>query len=175
MKCLTTLRRTCTGSAESLNRRDDWPWTTYKPCQNYDFLSMYDIIFTTSDSKLFSLNVSESSVTTPDLTPLPTCTTFYTSSPSPFSPTALLTNFSLKAPHTPTPQLYFVNKTSLMQFLGIYCTLVISTCFGYYVHPSSGAQLCSTSWNSTPNDTLHAHIYCTFPPVHNCAPEDGWT
>jgi len=37
----------------------------------------------------------------------------------------------------------FVNKTSLMQFLGIYCILVSSTCFGRYVHPSSGAQLCT--------------------------------
>ena len=36
-------------------------------------------------------------------------------------------------------------------------------------------QLEALSLNSTPNDTLHAHIYCTFPPVHNCAPEDGWT
>jgi len=24
-------------------------------------------------------------------------------------------------------------------------------------------------------DTPHAHIYCTFPAVHNCAPEDGLT
>ena len=30
-----------------------------------------------------------------------------------------------------------------MQFLGIYCTLVSSTCFGCYVHPSSGAQFCT--------------------------------
>ena len=38
----------------------------------------------------------------------------------------------------------FVNKTSLMQFcLGIYCILFSSTCFGCYVHPSTGAQLCT--------------------------------
>jgi len=28
-------------------------------------------------------------------------------------------------------------------FLGIYCILVSSTCFGCYVHPSSGAHLCT--------------------------------
>jgi hypothetical protein len=58
----------------------------------------------TSDSKLSSLNVSESSVTIPDLPPLLTCTTLYISSPSPFSFTGLLTNFSLIAPHTAIPQ-----------------------------------------------------------------------
>ena len=38
---------------------------------------------------------------------------------------------------------FFVNKTSLMHFLGIYYILVSSTCSGCYVHPSSGGQLCT--------------------------------
>ena len=57
----------------------------------------------TSDSRLSSQSVPESSVITPDIPPLPTCTTFYTFSPSALSSTDLLSNFSLTAPHTPKP------------------------------------------------------------------------
>ena len=77
-------------------------------------------------------------------------------------------------------------KPAWCSLLGIYCTLVSSACFGCYFHPSSGALVCTggkvqymcacsvssgvefqLSWISTPDDKLHAHIYCTstFPPV----------
>ena len=46
-------------------------------------------------------------------------------------------------------------KPALCSFLGIYCTLVSSTCFGCYVHPSSGAQLVETR----PWTTHHMRTY----------------
>jgi hypothetical protein len=53
--------------------------------------------------QLSSQSVSESSVITPGVPPLPIYTTLYTLSPSPLSSTDLQPNFLLTAPHTPTP------------------------------------------------------------------------
>ena len=96
---------------------------------------------------------------------------------------------------TNAPWYFFVNKTSLMQifryllhpsqlymFRMLRPFILRSTVM--YRREGTVYHVCkhvvcrsgsSSSWNSTPKDTPHAHIYCTFPPVHNCAPEDGWT
>jgi len=63
----------------------------------------YTLPPTTSHSKFSSQNVSESSVITRGVPPLPTCTTLYTLSPSLLSSTDLQPNFLPTAPHTPTP------------------------------------------------------------------------